>query len=399
MLQAVWEIVLVSLERLQSLQIWLSSVGSDNSPESPTARALSTCTSRGHSASPALLTHNNTMVPPGLSTAVLGSPDLLPRILANLQLTALGFARVCSDWRDAVAGLGLEVMGLAGANVSGQLGLGNVTNVSSLHRVMPPNGAMVETAACGFYHTLILSKDGSLWVCGRNKDGQLGLGHNLLRMPTLQRMPLPPRAAVRAMACGQAHTCVIMADGTLWGCGSNEFGQLAIGGAQLSCASLQPAVVEGQTQDGLELVGAVSLVACGQHHTCVATEGGTVWSCGNGAVGQLGSGYAQASASLLQRASLQRVEEPHITAKPPLQLACGKANTFVLTAEGELLGCGWNNCGQCGIGHKSNVLTFKGIHLPMTGITSIQRVDRQCCTTFECCTTVECCTTAMDVPH
>ena len=33
-------------------------------------------------------------------------------------------------------------------------------------------------ACCGSYHTITLSNDGTLHSFGKNREGQLGLGHN-----------------------------------------------------------------------------------------------------------------------------------------------------------------------------------------------------------------------------
>ena len=34
----------------------------------------------------------------------------------------------------------------------------------------------VKQVICGAYHTFILKNDGSIWGCGYNNSGQLGLG-------------------------------------------------------------------------------------------------------------------------------------------------------------------------------------------------------------------------------
>jgi hypothetical protein len=42
-----------------------------------------------------------------------------------------------------------------------------------------PEGEHITAAACGSFHTFLLSKEGDVYACGHNRHGQLGLGHKL----------------------------------------------------------------------------------------------------------------------------------------------------------------------------------------------------------------------------
>ena len=66
-----------------------------------------------------------------------------------------------------------------------------------------------------------------------------GLGHERLRVATLQPVALPVRSAVRLVACGAEHTLVATDGGALLGCGSNAFGQLSLGDHVRSRSSLE----------------------------------------------------------------------------------------------------------------------------------------------------------------
>ena len=78
----------------------------------------------------------------------------------------------------------------------------------------------------------------------------------------------------------------------------------------------------------------------------VTTEGG-LFAWGLGANGQCGQGGAGPSTI----PSPARVETggARIAAA-----ACGVGHTMVTTAEGGLMACGWNHCGQLGLGDKAN---------------------------------------------
>jgi alpha-tubulin suppressor-like RCC1 family protein len=64
-----------------------------------------------------------------------------------------------------------------GHNDYGQLGLGDTTNRNTFTAVPAlPDGKVAMKVVAGGYHTMILAEDGTVFVCGWNNVGQLGLG-------------------------------------------------------------------------------------------------------------------------------------------------------------------------------------------------------------------------------
>jgi streptogramin lyase len=84
-----------------------------------------------------------------------------------------------------------------------------------------PRGPAARHAviAGGGNHTLAIPADGSLWACGFNTYGQLGLGDS----GTGTQRTIPTRVGSDynwvAVAAGQNHILGIKADGTLWAWG------------------------------------------------------------------------------------------------------------------------------------------------------------------------------------
>ena len=77
------------------------------------------------------------------------------------------------------------------------------------------------------YHSFILKNDGTLWSCGNNNEGQLGLGDTSYRSIFTQ---ITTNADdIKEIYCGYNHTLILKNDGTLWGCGYNHYGQLGLG--------------------------------------------------------------------------------------------------------------------------------------------------------------------------
>ncbi|MDH7502794.1 MAG: immunoglobulin domain-containing protein, partial [Verrucomicrobiota bacterium] len=83
-----------------------------------------------------------------------------------------------------------------------------------------------KTACAGYYHTLALRTDGTLWAWGDNSRGQLGTG---TAASALTPVSTGQSAAWRAVAAGAYHTVAVRNDGTLWAWGNNNSGQLGDG--------------------------------------------------------------------------------------------------------------------------------------------------------------------------
>ena len=68
-------------------------------------------------------------------------------------------------------------MFVCGYNDHGQLGLGDTTNRNTFTAVPAlPDGKVAKQVIAGGYHTMILAEDGTVFACGTNTNGELGLG-------------------------------------------------------------------------------------------------------------------------------------------------------------------------------------------------------------------------------
>jgi len=128
----------------------------------------------------------------------------------------------------------------------------------------------------GNAHTCAVRTDGSLWCWGLNEFGQLGNG-------TTDESSIPIRAGATtwnwaAVTTGALHSCGIRWDGTLWCWGDNGIGQL--GNGTVGSAST-PTQVAGQDW---------MLVQAGLTYTCGVQTNGSLWCWGANAHGALGNG-------------------------------------------------------------------------------------------------------------
>ena len=70
-----------------------------------------------------------------------------------------------------------------------------------------------------------------MFVCGWNFNGLLGLGDNTNRNTFTAVPALPDGKVAKQVIAGSAHTMILAEDGTVFACGFNDHGQLGLGDA------------------------------------------------------------------------------------------------------------------------------------------------------------------------
>jgi alpha-tubulin suppressor-like RCC1 family protein len=161
-----------------------------------------------------------------------------------------------------------------GANTSGQLGLGDVTNRSSPVQVGTDTNWSSVSASISSSFVLAI-KSGQLWAWGYNGSGQLGLGDATARSSPVQ---VGTDTNWSSVSAGGSHTLVIKTTGSLWAWGINTSGQLGLGD---TTARSSPVQVGTDTN--------WSSVSAGGSHT-LAIKSGALWAWGSNTNGRLGLG-------------------------------------------------------------------------------------------------------------
>lgn len=159
-----------------------------------------------------------------------------------------------------------------GRNTHGQLGLGDITD-----RLVPtkvPGITNATSAAAGGNHTLVLLADGTVVAFGDNQFGQLGTGNtNAATSP----VAVGGLAGVTSISAGWNHSAALGAAAYLWG--RNFEGQCA-GGPNSPTQYGSPSVVA--------LASPVTRLICGGSFTIFQLADGSVWGSGSNSDGQLG---------------------------------------------------------------------------------------------------------------
>ncbi len=162
-----------------------------------------------------------------------------------------------------------------GYNNMGQLGDGIIESGYKTNQPEQIVASNVTAIAAGSSHSLFLKNDGSLWGMGWNMYGQLGDA-----FPT--RTPVQIVASnVTAIAAGVGHSLFIKNDGSLWAMGENFFGQLGDGTTNGYYYTNVPERI---------VAGGVIAVSAGSAHSLFLKSDGSLWGMGNNQFGQLGDG-------------------------------------------------------------------------------------------------------------
>jgi len=218
-----------------------------------------------------------------------------------------------------------------GYNTTGQLGLGNITNLDT--PTLIPNLTNVKQTSCGYDYSLVLLNDGTLYSFGNNTDGQLGLGNTTtpISTPTL----IPGLTNVKQIVGCNNHSLAVLNDGTVKGWGYNAQGELGLGNTTTPYKT--PTIIPNLTN--------VKQIAGGIYHSLALLNDGTVKSFGLNDSGQLG--YVGNSLMPKLIPSLSNVK----------QIAGGSYNSFALLNDGTIKAFGYNSLGELGLGNTTNPIS------------------------------------------
>ena len=206
----------------------------------------------------------------------------------------------------------------------------------------------------------IRKTDNTYWCTGYNGHGRLGLGDATVRNVFTQMTGLTAGTVRKMWPMGGSNYGVLFlqkTDGTIWGCGYNVSGMLGLGNA-----TQQNTLVDITTAWGGNATDIVSMAGNGVYGTgaapsaggtiCMVRADGSVRTSGNGASGQIGDG------TLVSKTTPQLIIAAGSGAVEVCSDSGGTALTFYLRySNGTLKSWGYNGQGQCGNGTTTAVST------------------------------------------
>lgn len=263
---------------------------------------------------------SNTYGQLGNPTVSMYSPQLTP-----LQVGTEKWMKVAMRSSSCI---GIQVDGslwLWGNNDSGQLAK-DPEEVATLNSPKQYGTDRWLDCASGFYHSVALKADGTIWAWGKNNKNQVNELDVSLQIEPIQ---VGTDADWIAVYAGISSTYGLKKDGSLWGWGNNERGQIGDG-------------TKTDVSKPYKLMENAASVAVGDMHVLVIRQDGTLWGVGYNLHSELGDGTAEDALTPKQLG----------TAKWKM-IAAGSYHSIGVQEDGSLWTWGWNRYGQLGNGNNT----------------------------------------------
>eukprot|EP00941_MAST-03F_sp_MAST-3F-sp1_P005239 g5239.t1 len=153
--------------------------------------------------------------------------------------------------------------------------------------------------ACGFQHSILLCKGGSVFSFGKNNSGQIGINVNTRlilnekRKSKIGNFQTTPRKIYKFtsstkivnVSCGGKHSLFLSDSGEVYVCGKHHQGRLGL--------NINDDVFLPTKLNTLPLHTKVIQISCGDSHSLLLTKNGKVFAFGANYFGQIGSGDRQ----------------------------------------------------------------------------------------------------------
>ncbi|MDB0438048.1 hypothetical protein C4R89_00665 [Clostridioides difficile] len=272
--------------------------------------------------------------------------------LSNFNTTVCGYVRVNS----AVAGDGFTFILkydneaiIRGRNTSGQLGNGELSNVTYA-KVSP---WMISNSVTNFTNnfkivcshnnnTFLINNKGEVYSTGDNNNFELGLGPS---MSKVYKFNITNVNNVKNIAVRHDHSVVLKTGGEVYGAGSNSFNPL---GNTISTSGSVPNFIKISDISKYNIVQ----ISAGTSYTLALTDTGNVYGAGRNENGSLGLGHSNLVAAFT-RLPINDVK----------YICAGLTSSYIVKNDGTLWVTGYNNVGQLGLGHNDTIQNFTKVDI------------------------------------
>ena len=172
-----------------------------------------------------------------------------------------------------------------GSNGSGQLGVGHSNDLSNPELVQHSETWSIKQLAAGGNHTVVLCSDGKVRATGNNEDSRACIcgrsTYAFMEMP-LWEYKYGGTLEVKQVACTWSATLLLLADGTVFVCGTGSSGELGLGEGVVGSKVLR------RITDFPPEESQVTAISACMGHVVTLLSDGNVYGWGKGRKGQLG---------------------------------------------------------------------------------------------------------------
>jgi alpha-tubulin suppressor-like RCC1 family protein len=153
--------------------------------------------------------------------------------------------------------------------------LGDGTYFSRREPVQVADLDDVVAIAAGGRHSMAVRQDGTVWSWG---NGRSGVNGEQSKVTTYRPARVPDLEGVVAVAAGWNHSLALTRDGEVWAWGGNDYGQVGLhDGEEGSATPVRVAAIHG-----------ARAISAGERHSLALLDDGTVWGWGRNDYGELG---------------------------------------------------------------------------------------------------------------
>ena len=246
-----------------------------------------------------------------------------------VQTTAFG-----SNWKQVSADNNWHVTGVKtdgtlwtwGFNGRGQLGDNTTTDKSSPIQTVTRGTNWVQVSQ-GYSFTGAIKTDGTLWLWGSNYNGELG--DNTITLKSSPVQTIARGNNWKQVSCGNGICFAVKTDGTLWGCGAGGNGNLGTNDTANYSSPVQTIAYGTSWKQ----------VSANVYHTAAVKTDGTLWVWGYNYYGNLGTNDTSSYSSPIQTIAFGNNWK---------QVSCGAYHTAAVKNDGTLWLWGDNLYGAIG---------------------------------------------------
>lgn len=241
-----------------------------------------------------------------------------------------------------------------GYNAFGQLGNGSYSTIETFNYLptQPANIRNVVMVSRGTYHTAILLANGAVYCCGNNTYGQCGVASGFGNIEgRITAMTAVDISNVSYLTCGADTTYAVCPQGVVRAFGKNNFGQLGYTGS----ATYNPTQMAS-------IANCIKVCAGDNHAMFLCHSGGTypyVMACGRNLNGEI---------SMLPKASIGSTTNVAPTTVindlAIVDMAAAIKNTYYLLSSGQVWGSGdrqYNQLPSIGLGEEYQLSQVSGV--------------------------------------
>lgn len=258
-----------------------------------------------------------------------------------------------------------------GYNASGQLGLGNndnsspltqVTNIVNLsYNVILPLDISFKKISNKVNSSLFLTEEGTVYGCGLNSSGQLGVGdmndRDGLVIIDKTVNTAETLSNIKQVSAYLNHSMILTEDGNVYASGLNDYGQIGLYGFKSTSGE----------KNFIQLpISNVIKISCGEDNLYILKNDGYVYACGLNNYGQLGLGHQD---NIDEPTKIEYDNDGYSFGNIK-DISAKSGSCLFLKTNGDVYACGLNDHGQLCLSDKLD----KNVPTKNTRLFSIDKI-------------------------